>query len=97
MSYLSLNEKSFSAIGIVVPSGRTYDFVAVLGLWTASLVFLIAAWAQAKHVGVPQSNVAGDYDSNLDKTKTFIILNSMAQLFFLVSFFFLLRCALAPI
>jgi hypothetical protein len=97
MSYLSLNEKSFAAIGIVVPQGKAIEFVAVLALWTCSLVFLIAAWAQAKHVGVPQSLESGNYDSNVDKTKTFIILNSMSQAFFLLSFFFLLRVALSPL
>ena len=97
MSYLSLNENSFAAIGIVVPQGKAMEFVAVLGLWTASLVFLIAAWAQAKHVGAARAAEGGNYDDNVDKTKTFIILNSMSQVFFLLSFFFLLRVALSPL
>ena len=107
MSYLGINESSFRALGIVVPQGKAMEFVLVLGCWTTSLVFLIAAWAMSKKVGELPANTLASFSElttpgyfpaeNLDKAKTFIILNSMSQAFFLLGFFFLLRVVLSPL
>jgi hypothetical protein len=96
MSYLGIDTSTFRSLGIQIPQNRVVSFLAVLGFWTASLVFTIAAWTQAKAVGEPQGE-GGDFDENVDKAKNFITMSSLSQLFFLLGFFFLLRCSLSPL
>ena len=84
----SLFSDPLAKIGLYVPPSKRYQFYALLGCWTAAIVFLICAWAKVP--GVTAADNATYGKAQQDKLKMFMTFQGWVNLFTALTFLLLL-------